>query len=66
VDVQRTQWVPGLVVGWDIQPSRTQPIVLRTNLRYAPNLALDLPGGTRGSFSHLEFNFIQVVWHLRK
>jgi hypothetical protein len=66
VDIQRTRWVPGLVVGWDIQPSRTQPIVLRTNLRYAPNLALDLPGGTRASFSHLEFNFIQVVWHLRK
>lgn len=59
-------WIPGLVVGWDIQPTRTQSIVLRTNLRYAPTAALPMPDGRSSSFAHFEFNFIQVVWHPRR
>lgn len=61
-----SRWIPGVVVGWDIQPTRTQSIVLRTNLRYAPTASLAMPDGRASSFAHLEFNFIQVVWHPRR
>jgi len=62
VDVSDTVFAPTAVFGWDIRPSRTQPFLLRTNLRVAPTLSLDLPEG-EASFRQLEFNFIQAVFY---
>lgn len=54
-------WRPGITLGWDIRPNRLQSWYLRTNLRYFPGLALDMPDGKKISFDQLEFNFIQFV-----
>ncbi|MFZ7114269.1 MAG: hypothetical protein ACO1G9_02730 [Bacteroidota bacterium] len=52
---------PGLTFGWDIRPNRLQSFYLRTNLRYFPDLNVEMPDGNRHSFDQLEFNFIQLV-----
>jgi hypothetical protein len=52
----------GIVFGWDIRPTRAQPWLLRTNLRYFPNLRVPVPGGEQ-ALDQLEFNFIQFVWY---
>ena len=50
-----------LVAGWDIRPGRKADVwLLRTNLRYAPNLSLT-HNGKKLSMELLEFNFIQFV-----
>lgn len=54
---------PGIVFGWDIRPHRLQSIVLRTNLRYFPNLYLEAENGKKLSLDNLEFNFIQIVYY---
>ena len=51
----------GLAFGWDIRPTRIQSWILRTNLRWYPNLNLELENGEKVNFSNLEFNFIQLV-----
>jgi len=52
----------GLVFGWDIRPNRLQSIVLRTNLRYIPNLQFSDPAsGLSWDMDVLEINFIQLV-----
>ena len=51
----------GLSFGWDIRPDRLQGFILRTNLRYFPNLFLEHPNGKRLDFDAIEFNFIQLV-----
>lgn len=51
----------GLTFGWDIRPNRLQWFILRTNLRYFPDLQLDLENGKAISFDNIEFNFIQMV-----
>ncbi|MBN8681585.1 MAG: hypothetical protein J0L99_02990 [Chitinophagales bacterium] len=53
----------GLVFGWDIRVTRTQSGYLRTNLRWAPGLHLDV-NGQQYKFDHLEFNFIQMVKYI--
>ncbi len=50
----------GLLAGWDIRVTRTGTSLLRTNLRWVPNLHLTARG-ERIAFDHLEFNFIQYV-----
>ncbi len=52
---------PGLIFGWDIRPNRIQSWYLRTNLRYFPNLNIEMPDGKKVAFDQLEFNFIQLV-----
>lgn len=52
---------PGITFGWDIRPNRLQGIVLRTSLRYFPNLSVAMADGKKVAFDGLEFNFIQVV-----
>lgn len=61
----RSLIAPGLVLGWDIRPTRTQPWLLRTNLRYYPRLHVPIAGG-RQALDQLEFNFIQLVWYPRR
>lgn len=55
----------GLVVGWDIRPSRLQSFILRTNLRYFPNLSVQ-GENHHFHFDQLEINFIQVVFYLNR
>lgn len=52
----------GLVFGWDIRLSRVDYIVLRTNLRYTPNLGYT-KDGLDFTNNQLEFNFIQLVYY---
>jgi len=52
---------PLLVFGWDIRPGvKSDPWLLRTNLRYAPLLTFKVDD-QKLSLQHLEFNFIQLV-----
>jgi hypothetical protein len=50
----------GIVFGWDIRVTKTGTSLLRTNLRYTPNLNLKIED-EKVMFDHLEFNFIQWV-----
>ena len=50
----------GLTFGWDILPNRLQSVILRTNLRWTPNLHLDVDGA-RFNYAAVEFNFIQLI-----
>ncbi|MDA9773747.1 hypothetical protein N9B82_02215 [Saprospiraceae bacterium] len=54
------QFAYGVTFGWDIRPNRLQGFLLRTNLRYFPNLNLPV-GGKVISYDNIEFNFIQLV-----
>lgn len=51
----------GIIFGWDIRISRSETWLLRTNLRYTPNLHLKAEG-KKVMFDQMEFNFIQFVW----
>lgn len=51
----------GLTFGWDIRPNRLQSWILRTNLRWYPNLNLEIIPDMKISFNNLEFNFIQLI-----
>lgn len=61
VDVQDTKFGYGLTFGWDIRPNRIQSWILRTNLRWYPNLFIDVEPNSKISFDNLEFNFIQLI-----
>ncbi|MEM7106707.1 MAG: hypothetical protein AAF519_00680 [Bacteroidota bacterium] len=50
----------GLIAGWDIRVTKTGSSLLRTNLRWIPDLHLEVEG-EKIMFDHLEFNFIQYV-----
>ncbi len=52
---------PGLIFGWDIRPNRIQSFYLRTNLRWFPNLKVNMPDGGNVNLDQLEVNFIQLV-----
>ena len=51
----------GLTFGWDIRPNRIQSWILRTNLRWYPNLSVAVTSDSEVSFDNLEFNFIQLI-----
>ncbi len=51
----------GITFGWDIRPDRNQNIILRTSLRWFPQLDLDIEESNAISFDNIEFNFIQIV-----
>jgi hypothetical protein len=50
----------GLVFGWDIRLSEVESFILRTNLRYTPDLGYKV-NGKKYTVKQLEFNFIQLV-----
>lgn len=52
---------PGITFGWDIRPDRLQAFLLRTNLRWQPNLNVTMNDGSKNALDQLEFNFIQLV-----
>jgi len=63
-EVARTEGIqPGLILGWDILPSPLETWVLRTNLRYYPNLEINSVAGGKARVDQLEFNFIQLVFY---
>ncbi|MEL6866241.1 MAG: hypothetical protein AAFP19_17560 [Bacteroidota bacterium] len=61
IDAADNQWAYGLTFGWDIRPNRLQGFILRTNLRWYPNLFLTIDSESAVSFNNLEFNFIQLI-----
>jgi hypothetical protein len=63
VEVKKTKPAIGLVAGWDIRVTKTGTSVLRTNLRWIPNLHLNIDG-EKMMFDHLEFNFIQWAQYI--
>lgn len=60
-DLESDQIGYGLTFGWDIRPNRLQTWILRTNLRWFPNLELGVDESTSIAFDNIEFNFIQLV-----
>ena len=59
-----TRWSgvkPGIVAGWDIRPNRLMTWYLRTNIRWFPNLDVDMAGDKRVSMDQLEVNIIELV-----
>lgn len=60
-DIADTKISYGLTFGWDIRPDRRQIFLLRTNLRWYPNLKIDVANTSSVSFNNIEFNFIQLV-----
>lgn len=60
-DFEEIKFAYGLTFGWDIRPNRIQSWLLRTNLRWYPNLFLEVEPNTKVSFDNLEFNFIQLI-----
>ena len=54
---------PGLTIGWDIVPGKTDEyLILRTNLRWYPLSSFDIEGKSF-DFSQLEYNLIQAVFY---
>lgn len=62
-DYRDNQLALGITFGWDIRVTKTGTGLLRTNLRYFPNLHMEI-AGEKMMFDHLEFNFIQWVQFL--
>ncbi|MEL7148321.1 MAG: hypothetical protein AAFO69_18250, partial [Bacteroidota bacterium] len=60
-DVTESQVAYGVTFGWDIRPNKLQSFILRTNLRWYPNLKLDVSQDGSANFSNIEFNFIQLI-----
>lgn len=52
---------PGLTFGWDIRPNRIQSWYLRTNIRWFPNLNVNMASGKIVALDQLEINFIELV-----
>lgn len=61
IDLTEERIAPGIVFGWDIRPNRLQAMLLRTNLRWTPNLGIAVLGQGKMFVDQLEFNFIQLV-----
>lgn len=60
-DVDTNKIGYGITFGWDIRPNRIQTWILRTNLRWYPNLKLKVESNNNISFDNIEFNFIQLI-----
>ena len=61
LDIKENKMGYGITFGWDIRPNRIQSWLLRTNLRWYPNLYLNVDANAKISFDNLEFNFIQLI-----
>lgn len=65
-DVSTNKIGYGLTFGWDIRPTRLQKWILRTNLRWFPNLDLEVIDEKSISFDNIEFNFIQFILYINR
>jgi hypothetical protein len=61
IDASYTSVTPGIIVGWDIRPTRSDWWSIRTNIRYFPLLQLGLPSGYQIDLQQIELNFLQMV-----
>jgi hypothetical protein len=61
-DISESKLAYGVTFGWDIRPNRMQWFLLRTNLRWFPNLELEVSEKQAISFRNIEFNFIQFIF----
>ncbi len=50
----------GIIFGWDIRVTKTETNLLRTNLRWIPDLHMTIQG-KKMMYDQIEFNFIQWV-----
>lgn len=57
---RETKPAVGFIFGWDIRVTKTGTSLLRTNLRWTPNLHMSIDN-KKMMFDNLEFNFIQWV-----
>jgi hypothetical protein len=60
-ELTNNQLAYGLTFGWDIRPNRLRWFLLRTNLRWFPNLEVKVNETEAISFRNIEFNFIQLI-----
>ncbi len=60
-DIKKKKLGYGITFGWDIRPNKIQSWILRTNLRWYPNLFLEVEPNSKVSFDNLEINFIQLI-----
>ncbi len=65
-NVQQKKLSYGIIFGWDIRPTHKDWWYLRTNLRYFPNLKINVKDGLNLSAGVLEFNFIQLVLYPKR
>lgn len=61
IDASKSKLTYGFTFGWDIRINQLQSWLLRTNLRWSPQLELDIEQSKPMLFNSLEFNFIQLV-----
>lgn len=61
-NLTNNQLAYGVTLGWDIRPNRLQWFLLRTNLRWFPNLNVEVNDSEAISFRNIEFNFIQFIF----
>lgn len=59
-NLNQNMFAPVLVLGWDIRPTQSEILVLRTNIRYTFPKSLTI-GNLSIPLNHLEINFIQLV-----
>jgi hypothetical protein len=52
---------PGITFGWEIRPTKTMFLYIRSNLRYFPNLKVKMDDSRYVYQDQLEFDFFQVV-----
>lgn len=64
-DYKASKFGYGIVFGWDIRLSQIDYLILRTNLRYTPNLNYT-KNGLDYTNNQLEFNFIQLVYYPKR
>lgn len=65
-NVQQKKLSYGIIFGWDIRPTHKDWWYLRTNLRYFPNLKINVQDGLDLSAGILEFNFIQLILYPKR
>lgn len=59
IEFSNTKPAVGIILGWDIKPTKAESWLLRTNLRYAPlSLKAD---NKKVTFDYIEFNFLQLI-----
>jgi hypothetical protein len=60
---QYSFWTPGIILGWDIRPTRVDWWGVRTNIRYFPLLKLNVDSGQKIDLRQIELNFLQFVFY---
>ncbi len=50
-------WSSGIIVGWDVRPTKVDWWGVRTNIRYFPFLQVDMPANHQIDFQQIEVNF---------